>query len=61
MGAVEGTVVVIDQPSREICFNDLAFLSKPENGNNGECVDGGGDAEPGGRVKNPETFFYPPL
>ena len=37
------------------------FCLKPENGNNGECVDGGGDAEPGGRVKNPETFFYPPL
>ena len=33
------------------------IILKPENGNNGECVDGGGDAEPGGRVKNPETCF----
>ena len=36
---------------------DFSLLSKPENGNNGECVDGGGDAEPGGGIQKPSDTF----
>ena len=41
-----------------LTYYGLFYVQKPENGNNGECVDGGGNAEPGGCIEKPDIFLY---